>query len=42
MAGLAFSWGVILMLGFVFSLFGGLWAYAWKIIREADEANRLH
>lgn len=41
LAGAAFSWGVLLMLAFVFSLFGGLGAYMLKTVREVDSANRV-
>jgi hypothetical protein len=40
LAGAAFSWGVLLMLAFVFSLFGGLGAYMLKTVREADASHR--
>lgn len=41
LAGAAFSWGVLLMLAFVFSLFGGLGTYVLKTVREVDSANRV-
>ncbi len=41
LAGAAFSWGVLLMLAFLFSLFGGLGAYLMKTVREVDAANRV-
>jgi len=40
MAGFAFSWGVVIMLAFVFSLFGFLGTYAWKTVQAADAQHR--
>jgi hypothetical protein len=39
MAGFGFSWGVIIMLAFLFSLCGGLGAYTWRTIRAVDAEN---
>lgn len=36
MAGFGFSWGVIVMLAFVFALSGGVGAYVVKTVRAAD------
>lgn len=36
MAGFGFSWGVIIMLAFVFALSGGVGAYVVKTVRAAD------
>lgn len=36
MAGIGFSWGVLFMLAFVFSLCGGLGAYVVKTVRALD------
>ena len=36
MAGFGFSWGVIIMLAFVFALSGGVGAYVLKTVRAAD------
>jgi hypothetical protein len=40
MAGLAYSWGVVVMLAFVFSLFGFLGTYAWKTVQAVDAQHR--
>jgi hypothetical protein len=40
MAGFAFSWGVVIMLAFVFSLFGFLGTYAWKTVQAVDARHR--
>ena len=40
LAGFAFSWGVVIMLAFVFSLFGFLGTYAWKTVQAADAQHR--
>lgn len=39
MAGFAFSWSVLFMLGFVLAVVGGMSIYIWRTCRQLDRQN---